>query len=181
MFLHMGCGNVAIEGFVNIDCRETEATDMVADAWDLPVIQSGTVEYIYARHMLEHLGIAEAKRAVLEWRRVLADGGIMHIVVPNIEFHASQILGLALCEYAEDQEWHAMAGFYGWQNPNNGGTQEDTHRWGYTPASLERLLTGAGLTITDDGFEQLVEADSAPWHINMRAMKGQDNEPSQTA
>lgn len=170
MMLHIGCGNVKIEKFVNIDCRHTEATDLVTDAWDLHYIADDTVEYIYSRHMLEHLSNANAALALLEWHRVLEVGGIVHIVVPDIAFHARQLLGLAV-RPETDQQAHAMAGFYGWQNDSHGGMQEDLHRWGYTPASLAKLLKSCGLTPTDDGIEQLIAADDQPWHVNVRAIK----------
>ncbi len=181
MLLHIGCGNVRIEDFVNIDCRATEATDIVSDAWNLRKIETASAEYIYARHMLEHLTRADAARSITEWVRILAPGGILHIVVPDIAFHARQLLGLAECPAADDQEAHAMAGLYGWQNPDNGGTGEDVHCWGYTRNTIERMLRDAGLTLTDDGFEQLVERDREPWHVNIRAMKGNGHEPSQIA
>lgn len=171
MMLHLGCGNVRIEQFVNIDCRPTEATDVVTAAWDLGSIPSESVEYIYARHMLEHLSAGDARRALIEWRRVLRAGGIVHIVVPDILFHARQLIGAVKCPAAADQERHALAGFYGWQNEMHGGVNEDAHRWGYTPASIEKLLIETGLQPTDDGIAQLIERDREPWHINIRAFK----------
>jgi len=174
MMLHMGCGNVRIEGCVNVDCRATEAADLVAPAWDLRSIESESVEYIYARHMLEHLSIQDAGRSLIEWRRVLCVGGIVHLVVPNLLFHARQLLGGVACPSVEDQERHAFAGFYGWQNANFGGANEDAHRWGYTPTSIEKLLASSGLEKTDDGIEQFVNQDCEPWHINVRGIKGRE-------
>lgn len=171
MMLHVGCGDSRIEEFVNIDCRATKTTDLVADAWDLGAIASNSVEYIYSRHMLEHLSIHDAAKSLREWRRVLMPGGIVHVVVPNLIFHARQLLGLIERPGFPDQQAHALAGFYGWQNEANGGTKEDMHRWGYTPASLERLLVSCGLRPTTDGIDQLIELDPEPWHINVRATK----------
>ena len=164
--LHIGCGGSRVEGFVNIDCRRTAATDMVAAAWDLAAFDAGSVGYIYSRHMLEHLSCADARRALAEWWRVLAADGILHVVVPDIAFHARQLLGLARSGNA-DQEAHALAGFYGWQRDMD----NDVHRWGYTPASLARLLYEHGFMQTDDGIEVLIDRDTAPWHINMRARR----------
>ena len=162
--LHIGCGGSRVEGFVNIDCRRTVATDMVAAAWDLAVFDAGSVGYIYSRHMLEHLSCMDAARALAEWRRVLAVDGILHIVVPDLDFHARQLLGLARSGNA-DQEAHALAGFYGWQRD----MEHDVHRWGYTSTSLARLLGEHGFALTVDGIPVLLDRDTAPWHINMRA------------
>jgi predicted SAM-dependent methyltransferase len=162
--LHIGCGNTRIEEFVNMDCRRTEATDLVAEAWDLDAFGDGSVEYLYSRHMLEHLSCADARRALTAWRRVLAADGILHVVVPDIAFHARQLLGLSRSHNA-DQEAHALAGFYGWQRD----TENDVHRWGYTRTSLARLLGECGYTPTDDGIQGLIDRDREPWHINLRA------------
>lgn len=169
MLLHIGCGRSRIEEFVNIDCRATSTTDLVAPAWDLSAFEDSTIEYIYARHTIEHLSFRDAARSLIEWRRVLCVGGIVHVVVPDILFHARQLLGLAESSHSAGQQEHALAGFYGWQNAGDG--DEDLHRWGYTPASLERLLVTSGFKITDDGIAQLTERDCEPWHINMRATK----------
>ena len=162
--LHIGCGNTRIEGFINIDRCRTEATDRVAEAWDLDAFDEGSVVYIYTRHMLEHLSCADARRALTAWRRALAAEGILHVVVPDIAFHARQLLGLSRSDNA-DQEAHALAGFYGWQRDK----ENDVHRWGYTPASLTRLLGEYGFAPTDDGIKVLIDRDTAPWHINLRA------------
>jgi predicted SAM-dependent methyltransferase len=166
IMLHIGCGNTRIEGFVNMDRCITATTDQVAEAWDLDAFDDGSVEYIYTRHMLEHLSCAEARRALTAWRRALAADGILHVVVPDIAFHARQLLGLARSGNA-DQEAHALAGFYGWQRD----MENDAHRWGYTPASLARLLGECGFVPTDDGIQTLIDRDTAPWHINLRASR----------
>jgi len=169
--LHIGCGASRIAEFVNIDCRQTPTTDLVAQAWDLSAFGDASVDYIYARHMLEHLSFRDARRALDEWRRVLMDGGIVHVVVPDILFHARQLLGMVACPVRRDQQGHAMAGFYGGQRDVNGGPDIDCHRWGYTPASLERLLVASGFRITGEGIEQLMSMDREPWHINRCAVK----------
>lgn len=162
--LNIGCGESRIDEFLNIDCRATMTTDMVATAWDLTEIPDGSVEYIYARHMFEHLSRGNAARTLAEWRRVLQVGGIVHIVVPDILFHARQLLGL-VASSREDQEQHALAGFYGWQNDDD----TDVHRCGYTRASIENLLGANGFRITERGIAQLVGLDPEPWHINVCA------------
>lgn len=166
MMLHIGCGNSRIEEFVNIDCRRTLGADVVADAWDLDRIDDNSVEYIYARHTFEHLSRVQASQTLKEWWRVLEFGGLVHLVVPNLEFHAKQLLGMVESP-RDDQRAHAMAGFYGWQNDDS----SDLHRWGYTPLSLATLLYRHGFEEVQDGIEQLTTRDVEPWHINMRAMK----------
>ena len=88
MKLNVGCGNVhRLDGYVHVDARETPITDLVCDAWaiDLP---PGHVAEVYSRHMLEHLPRHQAILTLRSWFQLLAPGGRLHVVVPDILFHA---------------------------------------------------------------------------------------------
>ncbi|MBZ8140170.1 hypothetical protein CLD22_09715 [Rubrivivax gelatinosus] len=165
--LNVGCGNVhRIEGYVHIDARHTPITDRVCDAWaiDLP---PGSVSEIYSRHMLEHLTVDKARLALACWCRLLAPGGLLHVVVPDIAFHARQLLGLSSSNLP-DQELHAMAGFYGWCDPERGGSEYDAHRWGWTRESLTVALYETGFS----KVRRLVTGtDTEPWHLNLQAWR----------
>lgn len=163
MLLHIGCGNTKISEFVNIDHVPTKTTDLVTEAWDLGAFENNTVEYIYLRHAFEHLNRDQVSLALIEWRRVLVSGGIVHLVVPNIEFHARQLLGLVESLH-HNQTSHAMAGFYGWD-------QADPHQWGYTETSLRRLLSDYGFNLTNTGIPALTERDREPWHLQVIGVK----------
>ena len=52
---HVGCASKRLEGYINIDSRQTDATDHVCDASAITIVSAGSVSEIYARHMLEHL------------------------------------------------------------------------------------------------------------------------------
>jgi SAM-dependent methyltransferase len=53
----------------------------VAEACDLSVIPDGTYNFVAASHVLEHL--TNPLRALQEWKRVLAPGGALLVVVPD--------------------------------------------------------------------------------------------------
>lgn len=57
---HVGCASNKFEGYINIDCRETEATDHVCRAGDISIVSLGALSEVYFRHMLEHLDPGEA-------------------------------------------------------------------------------------------------------------------------
>lgn len=165
--LHVGCASKRLDGYINIDCRETDATDHVCQAGNITIAQPGTVSEIYSRHMLEHLDPNDARNTLHHWNDLLASDGILHVVVPDIEFHARQLLGLAKSHF-KDQQRHAFAGFWGWRDEQRGGDREDTHRWGYTEHSLVNELAQAGFR----EIERLTEGnDTEPWHLNVVAYK----------
>lgn len=85
------------EGYINIDCDHPDA-DIRADVTDLHMFEEGSVSEILAYHILEHFRAGDyethlsnplnpktALEALVEWRRVLTDGGKLEIKVPDFE------------------------------------------------------------------------------------------------
>jgi predicted SAM-dependent methyltransferase len=165
--LHIGCASKRLDGYINIDSRETDATDHVCDAGAITIASKGSVSEIYSRHMLEHLDPNDAITTLKHWHDLLAPYGILHVIVPDITFHAQQILGLVQSTMG-DQNLHAMAGFWGWRDETRGGSKEDAHRWGYTEQSLVQILLGLGFTEVQRVTEGV---DSEPWHLNLIARR----------
>ncbi len=85
MKLHLGCGNKRIDGFINIDARETDAADEVSDVKTLDKYQDNSVELIYASHILEHITRIEYSNVLSRWYNILENGGVLRIAVPDIE------------------------------------------------------------------------------------------------
>ena len=60
--------------------------DFVGDCSDMSQIADGSVDEIYASHVLEHLGYVEKlPRALAGFHRVLKRGGIARISVPDLD------------------------------------------------------------------------------------------------
>ena len=169
--LHVGCASKKLDGYINIDSRQTDATDHVCDASAITIVSAGSVSEIYSRHMLEHLDPNDAMITLKHWFDLLAPSGILKVVVPDITFHALQILGLAHSSMG-DQNLHAMAGFWGWRDETRGGSKEDAHRWGYTEKSLVHILMDLGFT---DVQRVLEGVDSEPWHLHLIARRQSTN------
>ena len=82
--LHLGCGRIALEGWVNVDLFGSRA-DLV---WDLrrPIpFPDESASAVFHEHLLEHLPVPVAVGFLRECRRVLAPGGILRVVVPDFE------------------------------------------------------------------------------------------------
>jgi SAM-dependent methyltransferase len=76
--LNIGAGDSNIPGFIPIDAK------LGHDALKLPY-ETGTVDEVYASHVLEHIHHSKTLDAVNEWVRVLKPGGRIRIAVPD--FH----------------------------------------------------------------------------------------------
>lgn len=82
--LHLGCGNVRLDGFINIDIVKTPAVDKVMDARKLDY-PDGSVDTIYTSHLLEHFPHGEVPLVLKEWHRVLKPAGKAIIVTPDFD------------------------------------------------------------------------------------------------
>jgi predicted SAM-dependent methyltransferase len=83
--LHLGCGEIHIEGYCNIDIDPLPTVDIVDDILSLRKFPENYAEQIYACHVLEHLGHAEVPKALGRWLAVLVPGGELRVSVPDID------------------------------------------------------------------------------------------------
>ena len=145
--LNLGCGDKILPGYVNVDIVESRAgkrPDVLCDLRRLTPFEDGSVDEVLAVHVIEHLWRWESLDILTEWVRVLRPGGKMILECPNLITACEEFLknpNVASSTGIEGQK--TMWVFYGdpsWQDPIM------VHRWGYTPASLTRLMRYAGLT-----------------------------------
>jgi SAM-dependent methyltransferase len=166
--LHYGCGDVRLGGYIGVDLRECAGVDLILPAWESGPIQPKTVDEIYSRHMVEHLYLSEARAVMSMWFAILKPGGLLRVVVPDILFHARQLLGQVHSNNKDAQHNlnHAQAGFYGWHSPTRGGSEYDAHRWGYHLGTISQLIQGAGFI----NIKRVTSGvDGEPWHLNVTA------------
>ena len=83
--LHLGCGEISIPGFVNIDIRYMPGVDKVDNIQYLRSYKPDSVDLIYACAVLEHLGRWNYKGALKRWCEIIKPGGVLRISVPGWE------------------------------------------------------------------------------------------------
>ena len=83
MKLHLGCGERFLEGYIHIDLAEFEHIDYKIPVNNLSIFDDNSIDEIYASHVIEYFDRDEVKELLKEWKRVLRDGGILRIAVPN--------------------------------------------------------------------------------------------------
>ena len=87
MKLHLGCYGKKIPDFVNVDIRPEVNPDLLDDAFKLEKVKNGSVDLIYASHVLEHGDFNETEMALQRWSDVLKSGGKIRLAVPDMEAH----------------------------------------------------------------------------------------------
>jgi predicted SAM-dependent methyltransferase len=83
--LHLGCGDVNLQGWINIDARPASHVDLCVKDFALDDFTDGCVEKIYLCHVLEHFSLTEARRLLNIFRRKLRPEGLLLISVPSFD------------------------------------------------------------------------------------------------
>ena len=144
--IHAGCGPCLKPGWVNIDLRrEAEIRLDLRRPFPFP---PGSATIVYAEHFLEHLDYPDCASDFLrECRRVLKPGGILSLVVPDIELVLrSTVLGGTPQYYDAQRCWHPPHLQTQIEHVNYNFRQDGEHRYSYDFETLSRLLTHTGFT-----------------------------------
>ena len=83
--LHLGCGKRHIPGFIHVDVADYPHIDHKHRIDSLPMFGDGSVELIYCCHAFEYFDRAEAQKVLKEWHRVLKEGGVLRLAVPDFD------------------------------------------------------------------------------------------------
>lgn len=131
--LHLGCGKRYIPEFTyHIDVRKFPHIDYVSSADKLDMFQNNSVDLIYGCHILEHFRRNQVENVLREWHRVLKNGGILRLAVPDF----SALLKV----YLKYKDLALILGpLHGRQD-----YPENTHYITFDFAYLKKILTKAG-------------------------------------
>lgn len=85
---HLGCGDIRLPDWINVDTRPGPAVDLICDLADVSQLPKGA-EAVYACHVLEHFGFngvtPSAGDVLRGWVGLLASGGRCYISVPDLQ------------------------------------------------------------------------------------------------
>lgn len=85
IYLHLGCGAINHEQFINIDGYPHPHVHYVQSIDRLTQFGDDTVDLIYASHCLEHFSYTKTKSVLNEWYRVLKKGAVLRLSVPDFD------------------------------------------------------------------------------------------------
>ena len=131
MKLHLGCGNLKLDDFLNIDILSNNA-EIKLDFTNLSLFNNSNIEEIYVSHALEHFKRQEVINLILEWNRVLKLDGVLRIAVPDFE----KVVKM----YLKNKDISELIGFL------SGGQKDeyDIHYINFDIYILEKLLKACG-------------------------------------
>ena len=158
--LHVGCGNVLLNGWLNILYEKRQEYGKVHQdhgaSWlnynllkPWP-IENNSIELIAGSHFIEHLDLNDGIKFLGEAFRVLRPGGTIRLSCPDLEIYANRYVkrDKAFFDHKLIREWCA---FKKAETPgeifiakayDSGGS----HKWFYDFDSLKHILGSAGFT-----------------------------------
>jgi len=164
MCLNIGCGDkptksTSEDSWTNVDIRAVPGVDRVCYADVLP-FPDEEFDRVDAIHILEHFQMCRTFDILKEWTRVLKQGGMLYLAVPDL---------FRVMEWVVDNDigWEgAMAYFYGGQKHNH-----DMHYSGFCKEYLSRMMRLAGLVVIDLWDGNAHDASSSKLSLNLRGTK----------
>lgn len=102
--LNIGSGGRGLPGWVNIELKRAGDTTLCLDIRRRLPLKDGSVQWIFIEHVLEHMDFAQdLPRMLADWRRVMAPGGRVRIIVPDVRKYIEAYLS------GDPENWRALA------------------------------------------------------------------------
>lgn len=148
--LHLACGNVRYEGWINVDYLQSSSKADVC--WDLREgipTRNASCSLIYCEHFLEHLSVDHGVAFLKECHRVLIPTGVLRIAMPSLDI----LIKKTYEGNWKEQDWLT------WKEHEviktkaemlNIAFREWGHKWLYDREELYRRLNEAGFEKIED-------------------------------
>jgi len=164
--LHLGCGSIYKEGWINVDLDAPNA-DVQHDLTTPLPVGSGTIQFIYTEHFIEHISRQQAVDFLKECRRVLKENGVLRVSTPDLQF-------LVKCyQLGNISEWGQLWAPDSPCNLMNEGMRSWGHKYLYDISELNRVFLEAGFQIPHrvawgiSSHSELTGIDTRPYHEDL--------------
>ena len=158
--LHIGCGKGHLPDWINIDVHPAPLALNVLRG--LP-FADGSASHVFVSHLLEHLFFpGDVRPFMAELRRVLAPGGVVRIVVPDIEkcieAYTNNDRGFFESRRETWPWWPAnptrLEDFLGYAGAGpEPAYLFESHKYGYDFETLQRVLNETGfIQVSQSGY-----------------------------
>ncbi len=162
--LEIGAGGRPQPGYLHLDMsRKGWHLEYVQNAAKLP-FRDGSVDEIYASHVLEHVEVGRLLSTLQDWHRVLKPGGRLEVHVP----HTAQIMQ-NFFRAAIPAKWAMLSALLGQRsaNPHLGSPEQflglAQHQTVFDFQLLEWVLSQAGFCQVRDRTEELCDHHCEEW------------------
>ena len=154
-YLNVGCGRKFHLAWTNIDMVAADPAVRAANLIEGIPFETGTFDVVYHSQVLEHIPKDNAPAFLAECLRVLRPGGILRVVVPDLEDMAREYLRLLdqslsnpSARSAADYDWLMLEMYDQVVRNDTGGAMADYLR---QPAMLNEdyVVTRIGKVATD--------------------------------
>jgi len=81
--VHIGCGPINLEGWINIDAREAPHIHIATDKINLQEFSDASIGVIYISHVLEHFSFAEVEALLNVFHKKLKPDGVLYVAIPD--------------------------------------------------------------------------------------------------
>ena len=142
--LHLGCGKVIKEGWINIDLNRK--ADITLDLRRTLPFSNESAKTIYSEHFLEHLVYpGEVTRLLAESYRILEGGGVFSVGVPDTEWPLVSYVNKSP-DYFQlvKEKWHPKWCVTRMEHINYHLRQDGEHKFAYDFETLKYALESAG-------------------------------------
>jgi SAM-dependent methyltransferase len=107
--LHFGCGRITPAGWINVDIRPGDGVDLCCDLVAGLPLDDDSIDYISSQHALQEINVLDQVRALRELRRVLNPGGVLRLVLPDLD-RAIDAYRAGRGEYFCAHDWDTIDG-----------------------------------------------------------------------
>lgn len=137
MKLHIG-GIEVREGWKILNIQDLPGVDYIGDISDLAQFADGSIDEIYASHVLEHVPQGKVQPTLDGICRVLKPGGRFLVSVPDLDVLCHAFINP---NFSPEVKFHAMRMMFGGQMDAS-----DFHYFGWNFQFLQTYLARAGFT-----------------------------------
>ena len=135
MKLNIG-GESIKEGWKILNIQKKPGVDFVGDISNLDQFKDGSVDEIYASHVIEHVDQNNIEKTLKGIYRVLGKNGKIYISVPDMDILCKIFID---SKSTLDMKWHAMRMMFGGQTD-----KYDFHYFGWNYQFMNQYLKKVG-------------------------------------
>ena len=171
--LNLGCGDDIKKEFINIDISKFHENILNIDIKDIKSnFSENTVDEIYAKDVLEHVGLPNAKKFLKDWSSLLKKGGFITLITPCLDLFIDAFRKNLIDE--EKFNYLLFAGVHWDKGKPFWDTEKTTiydwHKVCFSKNQLLKILKDNKLEIVSERYDKITK-DSNGLNMTIKAKK----------